>query len=221
MLLEARVGPATGQDGTPRELRTGRQFDLINSDAHGRYFEATRIGQQFTLVLTATTTGVAAGNIVGAAAAAVTQFALINPLGSGKNLVLVKFGMGIISGTPGAGPLWHGYIPQASSITAAALANFTGVIRSNMLGSGPASVAQQVALAAGSALTGGLAPVTHRMANFSSTATAQASVNEVNAIEEIAGDLTLPPGTAWLPLWSAQGTSLLNGYSITWEEVPL
>lgn len=220
MLSEGRVGKRDLSEGALSEIRLGRQGCQVVTDAHGRYFEATRVGQVFTLTLLATTTGVAAGNIVGAAAAAATQFALINPLNSGKNFSLIRFGMGVVSGTPGPGPLFHGYIPNISSLTAGSAG---GTIRSNIMGAVGNSGALPWALAAGSALTGSTQqPVLHRIADFSATATAQAIANgHVRAIEEIAGELIVPPGVAWLPLWSAAGTAVLNSYSITWEEVPV
>ena len=215
MILEGRVGPATLQDGALREARLGKSGEIAVTDAHGRYHEAAIRGATFSLVLTATTTGVAAGNIVGAAAAATTQFALWNPVSSGRNLVLLKFGMGIISGTPGAGPMFHSLIvstvPTVASV-GTALNNFVN---------GPAPAAKYVASAAGTAFTGGSALQTLRIADFTSTATAAASVGELKAIEILDGDIVLPPVTGWVPTWGAAGTSLLNGYSITWEEVPV
>lgn len=217
--LEQIIGPTTRTDGyTDGPMRISRLNESVVMDGQGRYYEMVRVGCVFTLTLIATTTGVAAGNIVGAAAAAATQFALLNPLSSGYNLVLLKLGIGIISGTPGAGPMFHGYLPNIASITAASAG---GTIRSNKLGATGNSIATPWSLAAGSALTGGQAPVTHRMADFTSTATAQASVGELKAIEYIDGDLVIPPGFGWLPLWGAAGSSLLNGYSITWAEVPV
>lgn len=183
---------------------------------HASYLKPTYGKGMFTLTLLATTTGVAAGNIVAAAAAAATQFALTNPSTSNKNLVLTKFFMGIISGTPAAGPIFHGYMT-----TNPTLASIGGTIRNNFLGDSTASVATPHSLAAGSALTGGSAPITFRAAAFSTTATAQASVNEVGCLEVIDGDIVIPPGVTWLPLWSAAGTSLLNSYSVTWQEIGL
>lgn len=218
--LEQVVGATSRGDGfTDGPVRIGRTNEAIISDGQGRYYEMVRVGAVFTLILAATTTGVAAGNIVAAAAAASTQFALINPITSKFNLQLLKFGMGVISGTPGAGPIFHGYIPNVSTIT---VASAGGTIRSNLLGYTGNSVATPWALAAGSAITGGQAPVTFRVADFSATNTAQAIANgHVRAIEDIAGEIVIPPGTAWLPLWGAAGTSVLNGYSITWAEVPI
>lgn len=171
-------------------------------------------GLEFSLTLGATTTAVAAGNIVGAAAAASTQFALFNPSGSGRVLVLSKFIMGIISGTPGPGPLFHGILTGVTLAASGTIVNLRavgGVLQSS-------SVARGYASAGGAALTGGTAPTIIRAAGFSSTATAQASAGELNAIEDIEGDIIIPAGFGWVPLWSVAGTTLLNAYSITWKE---
>ena len=201
-------------------FRGAQDGALINSDGYSRYSEGTRCGEMFTLTLPAITTGVAAGNVAGAAAAASTQFGLINPANSGKNLELVKFGMGVISGVPGAGPLFHGFITNMASLTATSPG---GTVRSNILGGSGNTVAIPWALAAGAALTGSTqAPTVQRVADFSSTNTAQATADgHVRTIEEVAGEIILPPGVMWLPLWGAAGTTLLCGYSIVWQEVPI
>lgn len=184
---------------------------------HPKYVWQAKMGQMFTLSLAATTTGVAAGNIVAAAAAAATQFALTNPSTSNKNLVLTKFFVGIISGTPAPGPIFHGFMT-----TNPTLASIGGTILANRLGSSsPVSVATPHSLAAGSALTGGSAPTTFRPAAFSTTATAAATPGLVNALEILDGDIIIPPGVTWVPLWSVAGTSLLNAYGVSWYEIGL
>jgi hypothetical protein len=187
----------------------------VVADAHGRYQEATIRGNVYSLTLVATSTGVAAGNVAGAAAAASTQFILWNPSATQKALVLLKFGMGVISGTPGAGPMFHGMLTTVPTI-----ASSGGPAINNLTGAGTGSISKFVASAAGTALTGGGAPTTLRVADFASTATAQSSVGELRVVEYIDGEIILPPGVGWVPLWGAAGTSLLNAYSITWEEVP-
>lgn len=215
-----RVGPSRASRGSSNEpFAQGYYGEQFTSDFMPVYASSTLEGLAFTLSLAATSTGVAAGNIVGAAAAAVTQFALINPATSGKNLILTKFAMGVVSGTPGPGPVVHGYITNITSLTAGTPG---GTIRSNILGGSASSGAVPWSLAAGSALTGSTqAPISFRPANFSSTATAQASVAEIGCIERLDGDIIVPPGVAWLPLWSAAGTALLNAYSISWLEIPV
>jgi len=215
MLAEGKAGPRVLLPGAQVEVRLDNSAALVTVDGHQRYQEQTYRQNMFSLTLAATSTGVAAGNIVAAAAAASTNFALFNPASSGKLLVLQKFGMGIISGTPGAGPLFHGFISNVPTATA------TGTIYNNYVTGASGSVARSYATAAGTTLTGGAAPSVLRIANFSSTNTAQASVGELNAIEIIDGDIIVPPGAGWLPLWGAAGTSLLNAYSISWEEIPV
>ncbi len=184
---------------------------------HPAYVWQANQGTLFSLTLAATTSGVAAGNIVAATAAASTQFALTNPITSNKKLVLTKFFMGIISGTPAAGPVFHGFLT-----TNPTLASIGGTIRCNLLGNTTVtSVATPHVLAGGSALTGGSAVITFRPAAFSTTATAQASVNTVNCLEILDGDIIIPPGVTWVPLWSASGSSLLNAYGVTWYEMGL
>lgn len=186
-------------------------------EPHPKYVWQAKGAQMFTLNLDATTSTIAAGNLINAAAAAATQFALTNPATSTKNLVLTKFCVGIISGTASAGPLFHGIIA-----TNPTLASIGGTIRCNLLGNTSiTSAATPHALAAGSALTGGSAPVTLRLADFSSTATAQATVGLIKTIEVIDGDIIIPPGKTWVPLWSTAGTTLLNAYSVTWYEMGL
>lgn len=197
----------------------GYYAEALVSDLMPRYAQSALEGLLFTLNLDAISTGVAAGNIKGASAAASTQFGVVNPPNSGKNMILTKFGLGVVSGTPGAGPVFHGFITNITSLTAGTPG---GTIRSNILGGVGASAMTPWALAAGSALTGSTqTPITFRVANFTSTATAAASVSEVPAIEEIAGDIIVPPGVMWLPLWSAGGSSLLCGYSVSWLECPV
>jgi hypothetical protein len=210
-----KVGPDWGGTGTFKPFTSGLSGGQRVTDAHAAYMDPVIAARVFTMLLNATTTGVAAGNIVAAAAAASTQFALFNPLASGKLIVLMHFGMGIISGTPGPGSLFHGFFTSVPTLAA------SGTIFNNLLGGNSGSIAKGYASAAGAALTGGSAPINHSVADFTVTATAQAQANgPLRAIEDIKGRLVIPPGSGWLPLWSAAGTSLLNSYSITWEEVP-
>src|SRR2546425_11562392 len=144
---ETIVGPQQKADGSQLAFRSSRTGAGIVADAHGRYQEATIRGNVYSLVLTATSTGVAAGNIAGAAAAASTQFALWNPASSQKALVLLKFGMGVISGTPGAGPMFHGILATVPTITSAG-----GPAVNNLTGTGTGSIAKFASSAAGAML---------------------------------------------------------------------
>ena len=219
MLIQGQVGQTTGLDGTQTNLRQGRTGEIILSQAHGRYYEQTSRGQLFTLTLSATTTGIAAGNLLNAAAAASTNFAIWNPIGSGFNLSITKVMVGIISGTLATGPLYHAVI-QTSNPTINTVST-NGVAYNNLVG-GKSPVARYVAVAAGTALTGASAPVVLRTMNLTFSAAAFAAPAGANTLADLPdGDLIIPPGYGWVPQFSAAGTSVLNSYSVTWEEIPI
>lgn len=215
MVDQAQVGETSSPDGSIVSLRAGRLGDTIASELNGRFYEITRTKRAYSAVLTATTTGVAAGNITGAAAAASTQFALWNPTGSGVNLALVKLFVGPISGTMPAGPMFHNSF-NASAVSATSTAGVN-----NLIGFG-GSIGRVLASAAGSTLTGGGILTAFRPSNASFTAAAYASASgSTIALENINGDIVIPPGMGWVPCWSASGTSLLNAYGVVWHEIPV
>lgn len=217
--LFGRVGRGNAGDGVENVLRLGHQYELITGDGHAKYHESVRTGNVYSLCLPLTATGIAAGNLVSAAAAAAVQFAIWNPVGSGLNLSLLKFGLGIVSGTPVGGAVFHGILGTAPSI---ATVSGSGTAMNNLAGGGtPTARYVNTAAQAGTTLTGATAVLPLRCANFASTATAQASPGLLNAIEEINGDIILPPGTGWVPIWATAGTSVLNSYSVTWEETSI
>lgn len=217
MQVQGIVGITSSQaDGVTPPLRLGRLGDLISSQLHGRYYEGTSRGNVYSAVLAATTGTIAAGNINGAAAAASTQFALWNPVGSGVNLALLKVLVAVISGTPPGGPVFHSYsvgVPNPS-VGARGLSNLLGVAPSKGL---------YLASAAGSALTnspGALTTLRPMNLNFFAGAVT-ATTNIAAALELVEGDIVIPPGTLWVPTWSGAGTTLLNAYGISWEEIPI
>ena len=220
MLAELKAGQVLMADGSVSPGRTTRNGALVVSDGQGRYYANTVYGNVFSLCLSAWTTAISAGNLMGAAAAASTQFAIWNPMGSGKNLSLLKFQTWIISGTMPVPPLFHGYMSTApTNATTVALP-----IACNNVGMAAASVARALTVAgAGTALVGNSAPVILRAADLAVGAGAMVPANlfEPKMTEYIDGEIVVPPGCAWLPLWAAAGTSVLGGYSVTWEEIPV
>ena len=208
-------GPANA-DGGDTVARFGRQSDLIVSELQGRYYEQTKRQNTFSMSLTATTTGIAAGNIIGAAAAASTQFAVVNPPNSGKDMVLTKLFVGVISGTTGVPPIGHCAFNGAAVSLAA-----SGTIANNYALGGASSAMKGYASAGGAALTGGGAYSTIRLASVNISAGTFGNLAGTQCLEEIAGDIVIPPGTGWAPCWMAAGSSVLGFYSATWVEVPV
>lgn len=206
-------------DGTGQPLRIGEYADLMVSQLRGRRTDQSMQGRLFSLSLPATTTGVAAGNIVGAAAAASTNFALWNPSDSTVLLCLLRVIVAPISGTPPGGPLFHSYSQQSPSISSV-LTN--GTLTDGVCGeSGATSQAQGVAVAAGTTLTGGGALSTFRAMPFGFSASAFADAAGQKFVDELDGELIIPPGCLYVPTWAAAGSSLLCAYGVLWEELDL
>jgi hypothetical protein len=97
-----------------------------------------------------------------------------------------------------------------------------GTAYNNLVG-GKSPVARYVASAAGTALTGSSVPVVFRTANvtYSGTAFAAAGGPTATLIEDLGGDVTIPPGYGWVPCYTGVGTTFLCTFGITWEEVPI
>lgn len=211
------VGPRTLQDGAEFQQRGDKSGATVVADAHGHMTEAALRGRLFTAYLLQGTSTVAAGNIVSAAAAASTQFAVWNPLGSTVNLVLHKLAIQQFSGTPTAGGL------TISTFNAAAVANTlatASAVRNHFI-NGPVGQGLCLASAAGATLTGGLVLTTLKNTGWSSSATALASPAGIGYVEYFDGDIVVPPGFGVVPTFAGAGTTYLVGYSLTWEEVPI
>lgn len=220
---DLRVGALGSQgagEGTYVPPRASRNGSHIIANGQGHYYENASRGLIYSLIMSAWTTNISAGNILGAAAAASTQFALWNPAGSGVNLSLLKFCLNITSGTSPISGLWHSVALGAPTIAPALAA--TSYVGSNKadksLYDGKAGYLTHVT---GASLTGGGATRGVRLAGLNITAGTYASLGGTAFMDLIDGDIVLPPNTLWVPSWAAQGTSVLGGYSITWEEIPI
>lgn len=216
MLSEIRTGVVASSNGAVNPARSDKTGAMVVTDGHGHWSEAATQQKLFTGFLSQGTTTVAAGNIVGAAAAASTQFAVWNPIGSPVNLVIQKLFIQFYSGTPTAGGL------TLSTFNATQVANGTstfGAVRNHYIGGAP-GFGLCLASAAGSALTGGSALTTLLNLGWSSTATALATPAGIEYEEIIDGAIIVPPGYGVVPTWPGAGTTFLVGYSLVWEEVP-
>ena len=219
MIAETQVGPQTLSVGSRPIIRTDRSAAMCVVDGHARYQEAVLNGNVFSLCLSTTTTGLAAGQIIAGGANAACQFALWNPVSSGVNLVLWQFNLGYVSGTAPAGAWWH-YAFNAQSITKIT-DNTSGTARSMSVPAGPHAF--YVCNTGQSAFTfaGQGTPYPLFVTNFAGTGTAQATAFTAQTTDLIDGKIVLPPGIGWIPLAPAAGTSVLVGMSVIWEEIPV
>ena len=220
MLIQGQVGQIAGTDGSQPNLRQGRTGELIISQNHGRYYETASRGNMFSLTLYASGSTPVAGNLVGAAANAATQFAIWNPLGSGFNMSILKTNIGIISGTVVGGPIFHGVFVLGNPTNA--ITFDAGRAAQNALIGGRQPVVRYINTATtGTTITGGTTPLIHKPMNVQYSAGTYAALAGSQMLDPVDGDIVIPPGYGWLPLFAAAGTSVLWTCSCTWEEVPI
>jgi hypothetical protein len=219
MLAEIKAGIIAGSDASVSPGRSSRVGAEVAGFGQGKYYEQTSRGMVFSLILTAWSSTINAGNIVGAAAGAAAQFALWNPTGSGKNISLLKFQTWAISGTAPVPPLVHSFSITTPTIATSVLTP----IQCNNVGLGALSVARAYSSAAGSALTGSSILQSLCAADVGIGAGAYTTANsfQPKLTEYLDGSIVIPPGTCWVPTWQAAGTTFLGGYSVTWEEIPV
>lgn len=94
MFNELLVGTQNNQDGTVVKARGFKEGGQIVGGLHGKYYEAAMRGNLFMAY-----TVIAGVALPVAAATLNSKFTLHNPLGSGKNVELVTFTMGVDSAT--------------------------------------------------------------------------------------------------------------------------
>lgn len=219
--FQGRTGAESAADGSYQPFRVDRSGAIITGATHGRFYESVRLGRVFGLFTGPTTTGIAAGHLVGATAAAVVQHAVINPTGSGVNISILRFTNAYVSGTVPAGGIYAGIVTGCT--LSASVTTFSSKY-SKLAGqaAGGSAITVSVAGSAGSALTGGAAVVTNGILNTTATtAGSLAELSGVRPVDEVDGLIVLPPGTAFVPLWSAAGTSVLTNMCTEWEEIPV
>jgi hypothetical protein len=192
---------------------------LITKPDGGRYYRSAAAGNIYTLTHHLTTTAIAAGHLAAAAAAANVQFIVWNPIGSGVNLSLLRLAINITSGTTPISGVYHAVGAVAPTIATGTLAS-EAVITSHK-----ASVASYDGKAgyythtSGGASTGAAAARIVQGVGLNFSAGTFADLAGTMIVDNIDGSIVLPPNTFYVPQWSAAGTSMLVGYSLTWEEV--
>jgi hypothetical protein len=220
MKVEGRVGIIASSEGTVNPLTTDTEGALrVASASHGARYEAAANGKIYSLVQTAWTTNIAAGHLLAGTAAANVQFILWNPIDSGVNISLLKFSVNITSGTSPISGMWHAVGSTAPTIATGTLAAGS-YINSHYAGTATYDgVAGYYTHVTGGAATGASIARVVRSTGISQTAGTYAALGGILLFDNLDGDIVLPPNSFWVPQWAAAGTSMLGGYSITWEEI--
>jgi hypothetical protein len=215
MLIQGQVGaPALNASlgpGANPPVRQGNMGDLIVSELHGRYYETNYRGSLFGVALNSITVG--ATNISPVNGTNTTPLLTIfNPIGSGKNLSLVKITQSLVSGTPGGPFVWNVLaLPQTITNT-----TFTTPFNLSTLQQAGSLAKVWTQQAIGSATVAGTA---FRTAGGFAAAAAGAGVNTYT--EEYAGDFIVPQGTAVSLCAYATGTTHIFSAFVEWEELPV
>jgi hypothetical protein len=178
--------------------------------AHGKYYEAAHRGVLFA----ACDTG--GGTAVVTSISTTAMLSLYNPAGSGKRLSVKKVSLGYVSGTLGAGTIYHcinGTNTQAAPSSGTALTpNCSDV---GNLGT-PVGVAK-----VGSTVASGTKAYRPFCSSFAELAT---TANPLQLIaEDVDGEIVVEPGCSYQvqAVMGAAGTSPVVTLGVTWEEVTI
>ena len=220
MILQGQVGPIPNpalQDGLQPNILLGRSGEVIVAELHGKYYTQTSRGNVF-IGSTAT-----AGVTLPVVSNTVQTFGLWNPLGSGKNAVLIKSQIGWVSGPGAPGNFVYGFqLNVGSQIgTGAAITGYTTTAPVNgLLGSGLATVMKFGAVAAAFTLT--TAPTLLRTMGVSQLTTTAATTTAPwwMAFEDFDGTLIIPPGVIFTIAGNVAPTTVAD-VALTWAEVPV
>jgi len=223
MKAEGRVGAISAASGTVNPLTTTVDGALRVSDrsGDGKYYQSALDGSIYSLTYLLTTTAIAAGHIKAASAAANVQFIVWNPIGSGVNMSLLRFGLNITSGTTPISGLVHAVGSVAPTIATGTLASEATITSHNAGTATYAGKAGYYTHVSGGASTGAAAARAVRPFGLSMSAGTYASLAGTLLMDNLDGDIVLPPNSFYVPQWAAAGTSMLVGYSLTWKEIAI
>lgn len=191
--------------GDRKRVAVGQEGDLL-SMVYGKYYELVVRGLVFHAATAVT--GVAPGTAIGTTAA----FALENPAGSNKNLVVLSGRMGYVSGTLGAGVIhW-----VAQNNPSGAATTGTAITSVNAKLDGPKGVGRPFTTA-----TVPSAPAVARVFASLTAALATTAVAPWVVEDFVEGQIVVTPGCSiQLQATAAAGTAPLVVYSVTYAEVP-
>lgn len=214
------IGPQLLADGNhPSTGRQGKTGEAIVGHAHGRYFEAASRGVLFGAQEQGT--GVAPGTALGTTA----LLSLYNPRTSGKLLVVCKVSLGYVSGTLGAGTVYHcGNLPGESAAVGAIAVPSGGTALTVYNRRFGGQVLQASAGPVGVARVGGTVttPVALRAFCSLQASLASTAVGPWQLVEDVGGEFVVEPGFCYqLQAIAAAGSTPLVSPGVVWEEIPL
>ena len=201
--IQGKVGKQELNKGAVSNLRMGRSGELIVSQGHAHHKEAVTAGNVW---IGANLGGTPVTTQAGLSATT-PALTLYNPTGSGVNLVLQSITIDITTSPAAASGIMLAYnLSNAAAPTLTTLANVTNALLTKN-GQPIGQCARVSTLAA--------APLACR---FLGGVTGASAIGGLQLIDNMEGEIILPPGVAV----SIQTTAALACLcSITWEEVPI
>jgi hypothetical protein len=196
------------RDGQPGTFRGGKTIEISTGVVHAEYYEAVARGVVWSACTA--TTGVAPGTSLSTTGALTVH----NPIGSGKNLVLLTASMALVSGTLGAGAT---YLTTHAS---AAVANPTGtaIVPINLL---LGNAATGVALAFTTSSVTTQVPL-RPLWSFGAVDPTAAAPDPFMLKDYFNGECVVQPGFGVnLHSIAAGGSTPLVILNLTWEEVAI
>lgn len=205
MIIEGRTGfgDVAASEGVIAQARFGKTFELMTAHAHARHYDAVRRGNVFC----ATNQAIIALSVNSATA---TGLILNNPVGSGKNLVLLELMVALGTAPAGVSVLaLVGSKGPAASVTHTT--PMTTGFTNALLGGGNASVALVD--------TAATIPTPATFRSVPGGVVAASSISTPFIKDNIDGALVLAPGTVISLQAYTTAISVIAG--LTWEEVPV
>lgn len=203
--INGKVGPQIAQDGSATLPRLDRSAAMVVTQARGKYAEASGRGKVFHASTVAT------GFTHGTALTATGLLTLLNPVGSGYNLELLRVTFGVAAaGTLGLGFMAHVWGGNPLIVPAEA-----GAV---VAGANPALLGYVAKAYHNVSVT--TVPTMLRPSTIAYGAFTDGNVAPVPCFEEVNGDIVVPPGYFWsFQGIGSAGTSPLVIVSATWQEV--
>lgn len=204
MLAETRTGPASASNGSVNAARADRTGALVTTEGHGKYQEAVLQGNVYIgsdLAGTAVTTvaGLSLNN---------PALTLYNPVGSGKNLVLLEDGIVVTAAPAAATAFFLAYnintstVPITTTLANVVNAYLTGIIAT------PAGQCYRAAQLPGN-------PIAFR---YLGMITGASALTPAVLMDNVDGKVIIPPG-GMISVQTSAAASVLAHFE--WEEVPL
>jgi len=216
MLAEGRTGESRVVTGAVEEERLGPYREaIVNDVGQGRYFEATRLGRQYTSFVRAVTVA-ATHNTPIAAATATPVVGIHHPIGNAKAAAVQRICVSSVSGTPAGGQFVVNMLQTTTAPTTTAGSIFNGLF--SAVASPQGSTMRSFN---NTALTGMLPVVGSEIALVGGGQAAIAIASQVQAIsEDLGGAIIIAPGFLFaLMAGTGAGTAWIVNASVSWTEI--